>query len=199
MVEPTVASPRFRHVEVPNNISRIIKGIRTSCPVGLVEGKSKLAAKKAAAHEVIDCSTLAHIDESDLGDMGGQDNNHEANGSLDVNNKSVQLDALRKNLSTYPLLEELPNKNDIIGFRILKMSANYVPELSDYVIGLVETVDADSMDLELVILAGNDELKQHQEGGKFSLPDCNDTLVDVDDGTLHINWVELKDVRFVDK
>lgn len=200
-------SAKFRAVDLPPNVSRIIKGIRTSCPVGIVENKSKTSAKSNGhgdqAEEVIDCSTLANIDESDLVEEEESQNGHEKapeamNVSLDVN-KSVQLDALRKNLSTYPALDVLPNKNDIIGFRILKMSENYMPELSDYVIGLVETVDTDTLDLEIVILAGNDELKQHQEGGKFSLPDCNDTLVDIDDGTLHINWVELKDCRFVDK
>lgn len=117
--------------------------------------------------------------------------------SQDVNNKSAHLDTLRKNLGSYPALEKLPQKNDYIGFRILTMSENYVPELSEYIIGLVENVDEEQLDLEIVILAGNEELKQHQEGGKFSLPDCNDTLVDMDDNTLHINWVELKDVRLV--
>lgn len=119
------------------------------------------------------------------------------NGSQDAN-KTADLDALRKNLASYPALDTLPNKNDFIGFRMLKLGDNYVPQLTEFIIGLVESVDPDTMAMEIVILAGNDELKQHQEGGKFSLPDCNDTLVNIDDRTLCCNWVELKDVRLVD-
>lgn len=153
---------------------------------------------------VVDCSSINHIEDSDEEEASDDEvveEEHEKpsflNGSQDAN-KTADLDALRKNLSNYPAVEQLPNKNDFIGFRVLTMGENYVPQLSDYIIGLVESVDSETMAMEIVILAGNEELKQHQDGGKFSLPDCDDTLVNIDDRTLHCNWVELKDVRLVE-
>lgn len=207
---------KFRNQKIPN-ISRIIKGFRSSCPnesqsandennKNDENGKETATAANvsapAADNEVVDCTSVAHIEcDSDSSESEEEVVEHvEAsiiNNSQDAN-KTADLDALRKNLSSYPTVDSLPNKNDFIGFRVLKMAANYVPELSDYIIGLVESVDTDTMAMEIVILAGNEELKQHQDGGKFSLPDCDDTLVNIDDRTLHCNWVELKDVRLVD-
>lgn len=205
VTKPANTSVKFRAQKIPT-ISRIVKGIRNSCPT-VVDVQSESVVEPVEDDDkptttnggVINESSVAQIDDSDDeidGDHQEEPDKHGlsmANASHDVN-----LDALRKNLSTYPVVESLPNKNDFIGFRVLKMAANYVPELSDYVIGLVESVDGDTMDMEIVILAGNEELKDHQEGGKFSLPDCDDTLVNIDDRTLHCNWVELKDVRLVD-
>lgn len=195
---------KFRTPTIPN-ISRIIKGFRASCPVASSKSTDQSNnSRKTNAGEVADCSSLTHIEDSDEVDASDDEPVEvelERPPSLNAShdgNKTADLDALRKNLSNYPAVETLPNKNDFIGFRVLKMAENYVPELSDYIIGLVESVDKETMAMEIVILAGNEELKQHQEGGKFSLPDCDDTLVNIDDRTLHCNWVELKDVRLVD-
>lgn len=187
-------SQRFRAESIPP-ISRIIRGIRTSCPAGLESEVAERAQENGTATG--ENSTATNNDDSELMETAIEKPSEDVSLSFLDGNKSAHLDALRKTLTTYPTLETLPNKNDYIGFRILKLSDEYVPELSEYIIGLVENVKEESMELEIVILAGNEELRQHQQGGKFSLPDCNDTLIDVDDNTLHINWVELKDVRLV--
>lgn len=197
-------SVKFREQKLPN-VSRIIKGIRTSCPVVAgMQTRNAAAVEKEKANDkaddmVVDCNIEDSDDSEEVEELEEEEPEKASflNGSQDAN-KTADLDALRKNLASYPALDTLPNKNDFIGFRMLKLGDNYVPELTEFIIGLVESVDPDTMAMEIVILAGNDELKQHQEGGKFSLPDCNDTLVNIDDRTLCCNWVELKDVRLVD-
>lgn len=227
MKQAANVSVKFREQKIPH-ISRIIKGIRTSAPVvavaaagmktrsAAVDNKAKPPPTNGKSDEVVSCNiddsdddeeeqvVVAESDDSDEEeeeeaeeDVAPENKTSLMNGTQDAN-KTADLDALRKNLASYPAVDQLPSHNEFIGFRMLKLSDNYVPELTEYIIGLVESVDTDTMAMEIVILAGNDELKQHQEGGKFSLPDCNDTLVNLDDRTLHCNWVELKDVRLVD-
>lgn len=151
-------------------------------------------------------STLAQICVSEINDtnasMADQTDDQAPSNLITTVNQTVNLESstafetIRKTMGNYPYQETLPKKNDLIGFRILKMSENYVPELSEFIVGMVESIS--DLDLVIFVLAGNEELKAH-EGGKFSLPDCNDTILDADDGLLHITWPELKDVRMVDQ
>lgn len=122
--------------------------------------------------------------------------------STTLNSSGASLEELAKNWDSYRRVEELPTKNDIIGFRILTMDEDYTPGLSGPIIGLVEGIDDDN--IEIMVLAGKKELKEHTSGGKFSLPDqFNGTLLpedDADDGLIVLNFrFDMKDVRLVGK
>lgn len=71
-----------------------------------------------------------------------------------TNTKESALETLRNNLKNLdiPLLKELPKAGDIIAFKILAMSENYLPEISDYMIGLIESINIESKDLKVVIM-----------------------------------------------
>lgn len=71
-----------------------------------------------------------------------------------INPKETALETLRNNLKNLdiPLLKDLPKIGDIIAFKILAMSENYLPEISDYVIGLIESINMESNDLKIVIM-----------------------------------------------
>lgn len=68
--------------------------------------------------------------------------------------KETALETLRNNLNNLdiPLLTELPKAGDIIAFKILAMSENYLPEISDYMIGLIESIHMETNDLKIVIM-----------------------------------------------
>lgn len=68
--------------------------------------------------------------------------------------KESALETLRNNLKNLdiPLLKELPKSGDIIAFKILAMSENYLPEISDYMIGLIESINQESNDMKIVIM-----------------------------------------------
>lgn len=70
------------------------------------------------------------------------------------NTKDSALETLRNNLKNLdiPLLTELPKTGDIIAFKILAMSENYLPEISDYMIGLIESINMETNDLKIVIM-----------------------------------------------
>lgn len=71
-----------------------------------------------------------------------------------INTKETALETLRNNLNNLdiPLLEELPKVGDIIAFKILAMSENYLPKITDYMIGLIESINIESKDLKVVIM-----------------------------------------------
>lgn len=71
-----------------------------------------------------------------------------------INTKETALETLRNNLNNLdiPLLEELPKVGDIIAFKILAMSENYLPKITDYMIGLIESINLESKDLKVVIM-----------------------------------------------
>lgn len=68
--------------------------------------------------------------------------------------KESALETLRNNLKNLdiPLLKELPKTGEIIAFKILAMSENYVPEISDYMIGLIESINMETKYLKIVIM-----------------------------------------------
>lgn len=68
--------------------------------------------------------------------------------------KESALETLRNNLKNLdiPLLKEPPKTGDIIAFKILAMSENYLPEISDYMIGLIESINQESNDMKIVIM-----------------------------------------------
>lgn len=73
---------------------------------------------------------------------------------IEENTKETALETLRNNLKNLdiPLLKELPKVGDIIAFKILAMSDNYLPEISDDMIGVIESINMESQDLKIVIM-----------------------------------------------
>ncbi|GAB0097585.1 hypothetical protein DMENIID0001_132400 [Sergentomyia squamirostris] len=84
---------------------------------------------------------------------------------------SFALEELRERLPNMdiPVLKKFPKKDDVIAFKVLKMGESYEPGLSKFIIGIVETALKKRNELKLLILSGEEELKEPQ--GKFSLPE----------------------------
>lgn len=55
----------------------------------------------------------------------------------------------------------------MIAFRIMKLSENYMPGMSEYIIGMVQAVAADGGTVSVHIMAGWEQTLEPQ--GKFSL------------------------------
>lgn len=58
-------------------------------------------------------------------------------------------------------------EKDMIAFRIMKLSENYMPGMSEYIIGMVQAVAADGGTVSVHIMAGWEQTLEPQ--GKFSL------------------------------
>lgn len=113
---------------------------------------------------------------------------------------SFALEELRERLPDLdmPTLKKLPKKDDVIAFKLLKMGETYEPILSNFIIGIVESVRKEKNEVSLLILSGEEELKEPQ--GKFSLPETPSDHCDelVDDDLLTVNFSNLQEVRRLD-
>ncbi|XP_049780550.1 uncharacterized protein LOC126179242 [Schistocerca cancellata] len=95
----------------------------------------------------------------------------------------------------YPQLEGKPKKNDIIAFKKLKMTSNYTPEVSGFIIATVLNISEDTLEMSLRIEAGESDLEAPK--GRFYLEN-EDSEKNENDSKLHqLNWNELMDVRIL--
>ncbi|XP_030751482.1 uncharacterized protein LOC115878999 [Sitophilus oryzae] len=90
----------------------------------------------------------------------------EGEGSIILENKNIFSET---NIVASPMMGPnlLPKIGDIVAFRILKMTEDYTPQLSSYIMGRVEMYIADRATVYFKILRGNEELVQ--PSGKLSL------------------------------
>lgn len=95
----------------------------------------------------------------------------------------------------YPLLQGKPKKNDIIAFKKLKMTSNYTPEVSGFIIATVLSICEDTCEMSLQIEAGESDLEAPK--GKFSLDTEDSEKNDNDLKLCQLNWNELMDVRIL--
>ncbi|XP_075207649.1 LOW QUALITY PROTEIN: coilin [Anomaloglossus baeobatrachus] len=95
----------------------------------------------------------------------------------EANNLSVLIQnppaAVSTDYSALPLLAAPPQPGRIIAFKLLELTENYTPEVSDYKEGRVLSFDAGSQELELELLSQ----QKKKEPGKFDL------IYEGDDGT----------------
>lgn len=92
-------------------------------------------------------------------------------------------------------------EKDMIAFRIMKLSENYMPGMSEYIIGMVQAVAADGGTVSVHIMAGWEQTLEPQ--GKFSLT----ANADVDgvgepaeassDRSYQVQRAEMYDVKYV--
>lgn len=76
----------------------------------------------------------------------------------------------------------------------MKLSENYVPEMSAYIIGLVQSIEESNV--IIFVLAGLQETKE--PSGKFSLAQEDDSPEDsVDQKLLYIQSNEILDAKYV--
>ncbi|XP_073516495.1 coilin, partial [Phyllobates terribilis] len=87
----------------------------------------------------------------------------------DASNVSVLIqnppEAVNKDYSALPLLAAPPQPGKIIAFKLLELTENYSPEVSDYKEGRVLSYDAVSQELEVEVLSQ----QKKKEPGKFDL------------------------------
>ncbi|XP_069604813.1 coilin isoform X1 [Ranitomeya imitator] len=87
----------------------------------------------------------------------------------DASNVSVLIQnppgAVNEDYSTLPLLAAPPQPGKIIAFKLLELTENYSPEVSDYKEGRVLSYDAVSQELEVEVLSQ----QKKKEPGKFDL------------------------------
>lgn len=79
--------------------------------------------------------------------------------------------------------------------QIMKLSANYMPGMSEFIVGMVQAVDADTGAISVHIMAGHDQTAQPQ--GKFSLTDDDADDAEVPDRTFHSMRADMFDVKYV--
>ncbi|XP_069691236.1 coilin-like [Periplaneta americana] len=110
-----------------------------------------------------------------------------------MNSESVDTVNEKKplNFTKFPLAESFPKKGDIIAFKMLKIGADYSPQLSDYITGKVVSACKDTHQLHLVLLDGSEQLQQPQ--GKFDLDDTASHVAT----DLQVNWNELIETRLI--
>lgn len=113
---------------------------------------------------------------------------------------STAMEEIRQNVDelNLPQQNNLPKENDVIAFKYLKIGNDYMPKLTDYIIGMVESIDEENKNLKIYILAGNEETKK--PNGKFHVPDFDDDDDDDDQDNsdnLVLNWNDMHSVRVV--
>ncbi|XP_012270452.1 uncharacterized protein LOC105694396 [Orussus abietinus] len=87
-----------------------------------------------------------------------------------TNNIPVKdVDISSVNPQSYPIMKSIPQLNDIISFKILKMGNDYTPQCSNFVIGKVTDFHPTRSSCTFQILKGKSELETPK--GKFALPD----------------------------
>ncbi|XP_059616336.1 coilin [Phlebotomus argentipes] len=179
-----------------------------------VENHKKLKSKTLSHirfQEEEGSSDKLHITDTPLGQSDvivsrtlHKTNEKESNGKQSLNRanetNSFALEELRERLPNMelPVLKKLPKKDDVIAFKLLKMSETYEPALSAFIIGIVECVCKEKGEVSLLILSGEEELKQPE--GKFSLPETAVENEDdnLDDDLLTVKFSNLHEVRRLD-
>lgn len=99
-------------------------------------------------------------------------------------------------------LEEQTVKPYYCYSQIMKLSENYAPGLSEYIIGMVQSIDVDSDNVSVHIMAGLEQT--HDPQGKFSLEmdeDDEDAVAQTEkmqpDRTYHVQRQDMFDVKCV--
>ncbi|CAH1122182.1 unnamed protein product [Ceutorhynchus assimilis] len=89
-----------------------------------------------------------------------------------LNDEDTIVDKWKRHISDAPLLNTIPKSGDIITFKILKIGENYTPQITNNIIGKVETCESETGELSVNILGGLEELSP-PSSGKFGL-DCEE-------------------------
>lgn len=79
---------------------------------------------------------------------------------------------------------------------MMKLTANYVPDLSAYIIGLVQSIEATNV--IIFVMAGHEETREPT--GKFSLDDDDDSTIgndSIDQQLLYIQRSEILQAKYV--
>ncbi|XP_068086225.1 coilin isoform X2 [Anabrus simplex] len=98
--------------------------------------------------------------------------------------KSMDIDS---KMTSSPL-EGLPRKNDLIAFKMFRLSQDYTPVLSNHITARVLEYDPGTFTVKLQILKGHEELAQPK--GRFSLDDQpEERKSDI----MELNWNEMLD------
>lgn len=75
----------------------------------------------------------------------------------------------------------------------MKLTANYVPDISAYIIGLVQSIEA--ANVIIYVMAGVDETRE--PSGKFSLDDDETAVDSIDEQLLYIQRSEILNAKYV--
>ncbi|XP_012269844.2 uncharacterized protein LOC105694072 [Athalia rosae] len=95
---------------------------------------------------------------------------------------------------TYPLMGNKARVHDVIAFKMLKLSSDYTPEVSEDIIARTIKVLPDGITYEFQILAGKHEIQSPQ--GKFDLEEAEETK-DTDNDIISLSWTQLLEPRLV--
>ncbi|XP_032675182.1 uncharacterized protein LOC116845991 [Odontomachus brunneus] len=109
------------------------------------------------------------------------DTSIEKNVCTKEDNKRTQFykNLLNAELEDFPVMSRKPNVGDIIGFKTLRLSNDYTPQISNTIIGEILSFCADSANYIFKIIKGSEEIEA--PSGKFSLLEEDESVCQGDD------------------
>lgn len=107
------------------------------------------------------------------------------------------MEEIRQNVDglNLPVATELPQENDVIAFKYLRVGENYTPQVSEYIVGMIESVDRENENLKIFILAGNEQVVK--PNGKFAVMVMEVDEIENDTNTLVLSWSDLLEPRII--
>ncbi|KZS03573.1 putative Coilin/sw [Daphnia magna] len=100
--------------------------------------------------------------------------------------------------TTFPIIKGLPRVNDLIAFKVLELSENYNPEISDYMQGRITHMSADS-DITVQLL---DPKPKRNTRGKFELIELDEEEFEEEpeieyESTVTYQWNQMIEPRLI--
>lgn len=140
--------------------------------------------------------TISENTQSDNNDIAPDTNNIDNEPTSARPNESA-MEQIRQNVDglNLPILTELPQENDVIAFKYLRVGENYTPQVSEYIVGMIESVDRENENLKIYVLAGNEQIVK--PNGKFAVMVMEVEDADEDPSTLVLAWRDLLEPRII--